>query len=288
MKCGEEHPVCARCSNLRLNCEWGIPIQRGKSASQRSLQPARPRSTYPSSDVLPWHPPVTSTSSEIGQILPDSFSPGISPLPFSSAASIPLYPPLTTASIPCANALVLSEHDQTYFQYFPSSSTIQYFMKGWDWSSFCCLYQGPAAANKVVMRMLLAISANDMHRGGLIVRTAGRPTAQDHAHYHYSLAAKEFRELLESPKGYISQEDLEMIFATMFLMVLYEWQFGNCPRNLQLHLRGVQSLLESRPNLFRIKDVNNSFLPVDGADPTAGESSSHVSFILEQLLLWIL
>ena len=288
MKCGEEHPVCTRCANLRLTCEWGLPIPRGKSAQQRSLQPARPRSTQPSSDIISWHRPVTSSPSEIGQPRPYPFNAGVWPLLFPTAVSTPLHPPLTTSTIPCANELVLSEHDQIYFQYFPSSSTVHYFMKRWDWSSFCYLYQGPAAANKVVMRMLLAISANDMHRNGLIMRPSGRPTAEDHAHYHYSLAAKEFRQLLETPKQYISQRDLEMIFATMFLMVIYEWQFGQSPRNLQLHLRGVRSLLESRPSLFKVHDMNNTFLPVDGVELTVSESSPKASPILEQLLLWML
>lgn len=161
-------------------------------------------------------------------------------------------------------------------------------MKGWDWSSFCYLYRGPAAANKVIMRMLLALSANDMHRKGLVVQLPGCPTAEDHSRYHYVLAAKEFRQLLESPKGYVSQADLEMVFTTMFLMILYEWQFGHDLRNLHLHLRGVQSLLDAQPGLFRVKDVNNTFLPVDGDELAAGESGAKVSFVPEQLLLWIL
>lgn len=136
--------------------------------------------------------------------------------------------------------------------------------------------------------MLLALSASDMHRNGLVVRSPGRPTAEDHSRYHYGLAAKEFRQLLESPKRYVSQADLEMVFATMFLMVIYEWQFGHDLRNLHLHLRGVQSLLEAQPGLFRIKDVNSAFLLVDGSELAAGESGAKVSFIPEQLLLWML
>lgn len=134
------------------------------------------------------------------------------------------------------------------------------------------------------MRMILAFSASDMHRYGLAVQSPGRPTAEDHARYHYALAAKEFRQLLESPKEHVSQADLEQVFVTMFLMVIYEWQFGHYLRNLQLHLRGVQSLLESHPGLFRITDVSNDLLPVGGADGSA----STMSFIPEQLLLWIL
>mgnify|MGYP001125755733 CR=1 FL=1 len=202
-------------------------------------------------------------------------------------SSDPLYPPLGSASLRCANSLILSEHDMTYFQYFPSSSIVQYFMKEWNWSSFRCLYQGPAAANKVIMRMILAISASDMHRDKLAVALPGHPTAEDHARYHYTLATKEFRQLLERPKGPITQAELEQVFVTMFLMVIYEWQFGHILHNLQLHLQGVRSLLESQPGLFQIKDVGNVFLPVDEEWATT-ESASIVSFIREQLLLWLL
>jgi hypothetical protein len=203
----------------------------------------------------------------------------------------PLYPPLSASEIACANSLTLTEHDQKYFQYFPSSSIVYYYMKGWHWSSFCYLYQGPAATNKVIMRMILALSASDMHRQGLMVRSPGRPTAEDHGRYHYNLAVKEFRQLLETPRRHVSVEELEIIFATMFLMVTYEWQFGHSVRHLQLHLHGVRSLLESHPQLFRLKDVNDVFLSPESADdkPSLNDGAiSKVSFIPEQFLLWIL
>jgi predicted small metal-binding protein len=33
-----EKPVCARCSSLRLNCEWGVPVKRGRSTQIRHLE----------------------------------------------------------------------------------------------------------------------------------------------------------------------------------------------------------------------------------------------------------
>jgi hypothetical protein len=201
----------------------------------------------------------------------------------------PLYPPLHTNKIACANSLILTEHDHKYFQYFPSSSIVYYYMKGWNWSSFCYLYEGPAASNKVIMRMILALSASDMHRDGLVVRSPGRPTAEDHGRYHYSLAVKEFRQLLETPRRNVSVEELEIIFATMFLMVTYEWQFGHSVRHLQLHLHGVRSLLESHPQLFRLKDINDVFFSPEHGSPTPDNKAvSKLSFIPEQFLLWIL
>lgn len=203
--------------------------------------------------------------------------------------STPLRPPLSTDKIPCANSLVLNDHDRKYFQYFPSSSIVFYYMKGWQWSSFCYLYEGPATTNKVIMRMILALSASDMHREGLAVSSPGRPTADDHGRYHYSQAVKEFRELLEKPRRQVSVEELEIIFATMFLMVTYEWQFGSSVRHLQLHLHGVRSLLDSHPQLFRLKDINDVFLaPEDEENAPEDKVISKVSFIPEQFLLWML
>ncbi|KAJ5772565.1 hypothetical protein N7520_003094 [Penicillium odoratum] len=302
VKCGEERPVCKRCLNLHLSCEWGVPVKRGRSAQIRHLQPAQ---TAP--DQTLW--PASEAGDGVVDISPDALLDGFSPISWPGDTiplepphvtsfyppvapiriTTPLYPPLGGNEIACANSLTLTEHDQKYFQYFPSSSIVHYYMKGWDWSSLGYLYQGPAATNKVIMRMILALSASDMYRHGLAVRSPGRPTAEDHGRFHYSLAVKEFRQLLETPRRQVSVAELEIIFATMFLMVVYEWQFGNSVRHLQLHLHGVRSLLESHPQLFRIKDVNDVFLTADD-DPTSLEDAvaAKVSFIPEQFLLWML
>ncbi|KAJ5097860.1 hypothetical protein N7532_004861 [Penicillium argentinense] len=305
VKCGEERPVCKRCLNLRLSCEWGVPVKRGRSAQIRHLQPAPTTGDQslwtpdaaelididiPTDTLLAGLSPISwpgdaVTLDGLGPQIP-AFVPAVAA---SACVPTPLYPPLSVNEIACANSLTLTEHDRNYFQYFPSSSIVYYYMKGWHWSSFCYLYEGPAATNKVIMRMILALAASDMHRHGLVVRSPGRPTADDHGRYHYSLAVKEFRQLLEAPRRNVSVEELEIIFATMFLMVTYEWQFGHSVRHLQLHLHGVRSLVESHPQLFRLKDVNDVFLSSENEAASPDDrTSSKVSFIPEQFLLWIL
>ena len=301
VKCGEERPVCNRCLNLHLSCEWGIPVQRGRSAQARHLQPAPT-----ASDQSLW--PAPEASDVVVEISPEALFAGLSPISWpgdtialrTPRASfyplvapvqipIPLYPPLGSTEIACANSLTLTEHDQKYFQYFPSSSIVYYYMKGWQWSSLCYLYEGPAVTNKIIMRMILALSASDMHRHGFVARSPGRPTAEDHGRYHYSLAVKEFRQLLETPRRHVSVAELETIFATMFLMVTYEWQFGHSVRHLQLHLHGVRSLLESHPQLFRLKDINDVFRTLEYDSPSPEDVAvSKISFIPEQFLLWML
>ncbi|KAJ5159384.1 uncharacterized protein N7482_006388 [Penicillium canariense] len=291
-----------RCLNLHLSCEWGVPVKRGGSAQIRHLQPAPTIAP----DQIAWPAPE---GGDLVDITPDALLNGLSPISWPGdlvllepLQTTPFYPPITPARIPtplyrplsvneiaCVNSLTLTEHDQKYFQYFPSSSIIYYYMKGWHWSSFCYLYRGPAATNKVIMRMILAMSATDMHRQGLVVRSPGRPTAEDHGRYHYSLAVKEFRQLLETPRRRVSVSELETIFATMFLMITYEWYFGHSVRHLQLHLDGVRSLLVSHPQLFRLKDVTDVFLSPEDDSPSSEDAAvSTVSFIPEQFLLWVL
>ncbi|KAJ5953725.1 hypothetical protein N7501_008004 [Penicillium viridicatum] len=234
VKCGEEKPVCTRCSSLRLNCEWGVPVKRGRSTQIRHLEPAPSTSEQPKAE-------------DLAGFQPDALFTSLSPFYWASDAPsfdtcnpapipTPIYPSLNV-NVACANSLTLTSLDQQYFQYFPSSSLVFYYMKRWKWSSLCHLYEGPAASNRVIMRMILALSASDMHRNGLIVRS------QDHGRYHYSQAVKEFRQLLETPRQ-VSLDDVETVFATVFLMIAWEWQFGHSVRHLQLHLQGVSFIPE--------------------------------------------
>ncbi|EPS32981.1 hypothetical protein PDE_07942 [Penicillium oxalicum 114-2] len=305
VKCGEERPVCARCLNLNLHCEWGIPVKRARGAQARPLQPApATHDLDPNTVLVPSFGDETPCSIDVrlrdsspaswsGDLL-YARSPQLSWLfcpPVGQSSFCPsLSTPLTVPDLTCANSLTLTRTDRKYFEYFPSSSIVYYYMKGWQWSTFWYLYQGPAATNKVIMRMLLAIAASDMHRQGLVVRSPGRPTADDHGRYHYSLAVKEFRQLLEAPRESVSVAELEIIFATMFLMVTYEWQFGHSIRHLQLHLHGIRSLLESHPQLFRVRNVDDMLMLPDAAEGSSVRESepAKVSFISEQFLLWTL
>lgn len=185
--------------------------------------------------------------------------------------------------------MTLSPMDQTYFRFFPSSSVVYFYMKPWAWSSFGFLHQGPAAANKLIMRMILALSASDMQRRGLL---GTQEASKNHARYHYDRAVREFRKYLEEDRGGISSQrkeggktaesECEMIFCTMFLMIMWEWHFGHSVKHLQLHLQGVRCLLKANPEMFIAKDMTDSVLT------TGWSPSRKMSFMLAQLLLWIL
>lgn len=132
VKCGEEKPVCTRCSSLRLNCEWGVPVKRGRSTQIRHLEPAPGTSEQPKAEDLAGFQPdalFTSLSPFYWESDAPSFD-TFNPAPIPT----PIYPSLNV-NVACANSLTLSSLDQQYFQYFPSSSLVFYYMKRWKWSS---------------------------------------------------------------------------------------------------------------------------------------------------------
>ncbi|KAJ9486417.1 hypothetical protein VN97_g6926 [Penicillium thymicola] len=137
VKCGEEKPVCARCSSLRLNCEWGVPVKRGRSTQIRHLEPAPGTSEQlkAEEDLAGFQPDALFTS--LSPVYWESDAPSFdtfNPAPIPTPIPTPIYPSLNV-NVACANSLTLTSLDRQYFQYFPSSSLVFYYMKGWKWSS---------------------------------------------------------------------------------------------------------------------------------------------------------
>jgi hypothetical protein len=162
-------------------------------------------------------------------------------------------------------------------------------MKPWEWSSFGFLYQGPAATNKLIMRMILAIAASDMHRRGLVPNSTGQDPSKNPGRYHYEAAVQEFRQYLEEHAAtgetqgdLVAESECEIIFCTMFLMIMYEWYYGHSVKDLQLHLQGVRCLLKAHPKMFTMKGMTDAILST-GSIPKKG-----LSFMPAQFLLWIL
>ncbi|KAE8552136.1 hypothetical protein EYB25_006030 [Talaromyces marneffei] len=206
---------------------------------------------------------------------------------------------LSSPEITCSNALTMTAADQNYFRYFPSSSVVFYYMKNWEWSSLRLLYKGPAAANKIIMRMMLAIAASDMHRQRNFSSAAEKEATKRRAQYHYELAVQEFRQYLEEygnaannnndddddEPGTVEkalESESEMIFSVMFLMITYEWNFGHSVKHFQMHIEGVRCMLKAHPEIFVTRNIADTIL-------TTGLRPKNVmSFIPSQLLLWIL
>lgn len=312
VKCDESRPICHHCSRLNIGCEWGYPSKRGRRNLQiRTAHSATGNRQWYLSSVWRHYgeSPLLWTGKELSKqttLEYDSSWPSwlskcdISVSQFSSTPSFALADRITSqcnlnamtlniSEITCANSLTLTVSDQNYFRYFPSSSVVFYYMKPWEWSSFGFLYQGPAATNKLIMRMILAIAASDMHRRGLVPNAAGQGASKNPGRYHYEVAVQEFRQYLEEhgaagemQEEFAADSECEIIFCIMFLMIMYEWYYGHSVKHLQLHLQGVRCLLKAHPKMFTNKGMTDAILST-GSIPQKG-----LSFMPAQFLLWIL
>jgi hypothetical protein len=323
VKCDENRPICNRCDRLSISCEWGFSgKQSGKALQLRHAQStAKSRQWYLAYLRRNYGAQSTSTSSSwttkelMGRggarsttttttitTTPWPWNEGLQSMLGVSTPTVPitdLFPPhhdlrvmeLSCPEMTCANALTMTAADQIYFRYFPSSSVVFYYMKSWEWSSLGFLYKGPAAANKIIMRMMLAIAASDMHRQGYFSSAAEKESTKRRAQYHYELAVQEFRQYLEEhgsantglgkPER-VLESGSEMIFSIMFLMITYEWYFGHSVKHFQMHIEGVRCLLKAHPEIFITRKIADTILAT-GSRPDSG-----MSFIPSQLLLWIL
>lgn len=323
VKCDEIRPICNRCDRLSISCEWGFSgKQSGKSLQLRHAQStARSRQWYLAYLRRNYGAQSTSTSSSwmtkelMGRggarsttttttitTTPWPWNDGLQSMLGVSTPAVPitdLFPPhhdlrvmeLSSPEMTCSNALTMTAADQNYFRYFPSSSVVFYYMKSWEWSSLGFLYKGPAAANKIIMRMMLAIAASDMHRQGYFSSAAEKESTRRRAQYHYELAVQEFRQYLEEHGSAnaelgkaerVLESGSEMIFSIMFLMITYEWYFGHSVKHFQMHIEGVRCLLKAHPEIFVTRKIADTILTT-GTRPDSG-----MSFIPSQLLLWIL
>lgn len=286
--------MCGKCNNLRLSCEWGGRISRGAARQNPLRQYRRPK--WPLVSVQKDPDTVDEQIDKQAQIqvatnVPDSdtglteqwlWSMRTRLSSLKDSFSLLRNP---EGAITCANSLTLANRDMEYFQYFPDSSLIFYFMKGWDWSSFGYIYKSPAMTSKVIMRMILAISATDMSRQHRLQARG------DYGQPHYALAVRDFRGSLACV-GKVSQSELQVIFQSIFLMIMYEWLYGSSIHHLQMHLCGLRSFLEANPAVLEthVEPVSVEDKEVSLVDPWQPENKyqGNTHSMLAQLLLWSL
>lgn len=316
VKCDENRPVCSRCDRLSISCEWGfsgkqsgrgLQLRHARSAARSRQwylaylrqnyggQSTSSSSLWTAKEIFGRGACSTTTTTKIATT-PWPWSNGLQNIPAVSITDLfplhhdPRVMELSSPEMTCSNELIMTLADQNYFRYFPSSSVVFYYMKSWEWSSLGFLYKGPAAANKIIMRMMLAIAASDMYRQGYTSITEKESTKR-RAQYHYELAVQEFRQYLEEHGsantelgkcGRVLESGPEIVFSIMFLMITYEWYFGHSVKHFQMHIEGVRSLLKAHPEIFVTRDIADTMM-MAGSRPDNG-----MSFIPSQLLLWIL
>ncbi|KAH8894506.1 hypothetical protein GQ53DRAFT_839571 [Thozetella sp. PMI_491] len=255
VKCPMEKPICRTCRKFRFSCEWPAAAPSDPSAQppeasqggcpkQTQLVPLQPNQSRPVN-----HPPC----------------------------HIP--PVLSSLDIPCGNSLLLSYRDKLWLNYFTSSAVYCFHTNGSSWSSFQYIYERMARSNSFVMRMILALSASEMHNRGYDIGCESPDSGSlDPGLQHYDLAIQEFSTWLGQKGALESQLGLEVFLNTIFFLIQYELQFPSRRENPTTHLEGLWSLVNTHSTVIKgntRKGHNNS-------------DADSVSCLSSIILIWIL
>ncbi|RAH86158.1 hypothetical protein BO86DRAFT_415642 [Aspergillus japonicus CBS 114.51] len=219
---GQPEPQCRRCTAARILCEWkGGPIPR----------PAA-RKNAPASTTKEVSPSATTTTA---------------PSPPQSSRILTLSSPGgKSRTVQAANSLVLTGFDRSCIAYLQDSVLVVLLGKHWPWSAMSYAYHKIAVREPMVMSMLLASTASEIRRAQLYdsdqPRDAVETVADLGGRAHYGRALAGLREALR-PEVEKSSEQLEAIFITLWLMIDYENRFGSGTAAINVHIRGIESLL---------------------------------------------
>lgn len=309
MKCDEEkHPVeghepqCRRCTAARIKCEWkGGPIPR-KVSSPASCSTLR-------------NDPERQSTRDAGQ----SDKAGRKRLPAQQSVNscqAPLLPLHRVGNgdrnqvLQAANSLTLSAFDRDCLSYLQNSTLVIVLGKHWPWSTISYAYHRIAVNEPMVMSMILASTAREVHRSRLYDQEAlsisslnsgsgaNNESCELDGRMHYGRALSSLRQALRS--GVKSPQKIEAIFITLWLMIDYENRFGSGAAAINIHIRGIESLLhnhvvpflrgrtrqhyehseflqKSSPTLTFQSGTSSSRQPADLISPATGEQAAEAS-----------
>ncbi|PKX95935.1 uncharacterized protein P174DRAFT_511608 [Aspergillus novofumigatus IBT 16806] len=229
VKCDEERiivdskkePQCRRCSVARISCEWkGGPIpRRSTTGNRKSLESGTHASSHGSMRRL-------------------------------ADLQTALLPACThDSSLQAANSLLLSRSDRSRLNYLRDSVLVTILGKHWPWSTISYTYHRVAVKEPMVMSMILATTASEIHRSRLHACENTRvypPTSNSSdidGRVHYGTALSRLREALA--EGVKTPSKVEAVFITLWLMIDYENRFGSGASTINIHLRGIESILHN-------------------------------------------
>lgn len=135
---GKQEPQCRGCFAARLNCDWQTgPVIRKASA-------------------------ITSVMRATRKVAPASRS---------SSSMLPrLFPLHSQTTVQAANSLILFGADRACLAYIKDSVLVVALGKRWPWSAISYSYHKVATNESMVMSMILATAASEMHRCRLRMR----------------------------------------------------------------------------------------------------------------------
>lgn len=216
-RCDQERPSCGRCTRLELECDY---TPRPTLAERRRI------------DKL-----SRLTQDERNPTKDGSFS--------SGASDHSTSPPLSIMTLACPpsspSSVDLLVRDHEAIQYFRHIFPKSHHVKNTDYSLIALMFQ-VAREEPMVMHMVIAISLQEMNSRRFLPEVMGaRESIQ-----HYSSA---IRMMADAVSPNIGMKDLDTMCTTLWLMLLYEQQFGDPQYTAYVqHLKGLSSLLQFQFN----------------------------------------
>ncbi|KAJ6091960.1 hypothetical protein N7467_003929, partial [Penicillium canescens] len=234
-----EEPQCRRCLAARILCEWkGGPIPRRSHRGSTDLSSPR---EVPGRDENP-------TASQSRPARKRSYLQVTSPSPGSLSIRSPASG-THARSIQAANSLSLSVFDRQCLGYLQDSILVVILGKHWPWSTVSYAYHKIATREPMVMSMMLASAAREIHRSKLYDtensydQLMSNEQSDMDGRVHYGRALSGLREALK--RDVKSPRQIEAIFITLWLMIDYENRFGSGASAINIHIRGIETLLHN-------------------------------------------
>lgn len=146
-----------------------------------------------------------------------------------------------------SNSLTLTGFDRSCLGYLQDSALVVLLGKHWPWCTVSYVYRRVAVKEPMLMSMILATTASEIRRSRLFdcdntLRSLPVDSLSDvTGRMHYGRALSGLREALKYDVK--PPEKLEAIFITLWLMVDYESRFGSGPAGINVHMRGIMSML---------------------------------------------
>lgn len=135
---------------------------------------------------------------------------------------------------------------------------VRWLGKPWQWASLHYVYSHIAPHSSVVTRMILAISATELEG----IRHMERLRSDQMASYdqwpgeagtsHYQSALREFQLILSNSQGSLSPHEVNEISTAFFLMVTYEYLFGQDSSAVEVHIQGIYTFLKAHDLVPRL------------------------------------
>ncbi|KAJ5371748.1 hypothetical protein N7517_003754, partial [Penicillium concentricum] len=250
-----EEPQCKRCLAARILCEWkGAPIPRRPTRTSTDI--SSKRSTRDEAS--------TANSSRSARKRPQIISYPQQSLSTQNQLCV------QGRSIQAANSLSLSEFDRECLSYIQDSILVVLVGKQWPWSTVSYAYHRIATKEPMVMSVMLASAAREIHRSKLydMENPLGHLPSSERSdmdgRVHYGRALSSLREALKEEVK--TPQQIESIFITLWLMIDYENRFGSGASAINIHIRGLRHFSITTLSLC-FTAITHSQLPLQQPDP---------------------